>query len=130
MKKLVLIIVAIVLIACGNSETSRKQLKLSDGKAGEMDTEAVKESESEEVLHVTFKIEELIAKESTVDAHIKEIWGSAKSEAEKKNIDEGLIKYVYLVDFDEEHNKPIYKIILYETTKIENGNWKIKQVSE
>ena len=125
MKKWILII-SMLFLAC-SGPVLKKQITFSDGKAAEIEIEY--EETPERIVHVTFKNDEKVIKEKTVFKQVEEIWKEARTEAEKENVEEGLIKYVYLSDFDEEKKKPIYKIILFEATKTESGTWTIRKVS-
>ena len=110
-----------MLIACAENQ---KELKLPDGKIVTIET--VKESENDTVLHLSYKNEQRVRKESVVNKQVWDIWSQTRSEAEKHEIKEALIKYIYLSGFDE---KPIYKVILFEATKTENGSWTITKVN-
>ena len=129
--KLVLIVAFVFLLGCvGQNVETTKEIKFSGGKTGNVTFEKVKESENETVFHVNFQNDEKVIKESTVEKQVEEIWEQMKAQAEKDDIEEALIKYIYLFDFDDEHQKPIYKIILFEATRSEQTKWKIRKVSE
>ncbi len=129
MKKfLVLVLATFIILGC-QGKSSEQDIRFSDGATGKIELETKQESKNEKVLHVTFTNDKMVVKESTVEKQVEEIWNSVKVKAESQEIDEGLIKYVFLADFDEEHQKPIYQILLFETTKFENGNWKIRKIN-
>ncbi len=126
MRKTLWFLLVVLFLSC-SSQITKKQVIFSDGKAGEI--EIVVEKEPEKVLHVTFKNDGKVVREKEVFDQVEKIWEAAKTEAEEKEIKEGLIKYIYLSDFDEKKKEPIYKVILFEAAKIESGDWTIRKVS-
>ncbi len=128
MKFLGLILAVLIIYGC-QGKSSEQEIKFSDGETGKIELETKQESKNEKVLHVTFTNDKMVVKESTVEKQVEEIWNSVKAKAESQEIDEGLIKYLFIAGLDEEHQKPIYQILLFETTRFENGNWKIRKIN-
>ena len=68
--------------------------------------------------------------ESRVEQEVHEIWKSASAEADKKSIDEALIKYRYPVSAESsDQDEKNYRGLLFEAEKLENGTWKLRKVN-
>lgn len=127
---LILVFSAFLFLNCSevNSEAKR-EIKFADGKNGEVSIEFVKESEKKEILQVTYTKDQQVLTIAEADKEVQEIWSQVKSEAEKKDINEALIKYVFIAEFEEATKKPIYQILLFDAERIENGSWTIERVN-
>ncbi len=130
MKKIfVLILFSGLSAGCtATNPVTEKTITFSDRTSAEITFEIVSESKEDRVLNVGFIQDEMLNRESEVNARVHEIWNNVKIEAEREEIDEGLIKFVFLSDFDEIKQKPVYGVLLYEAVRTENGRWTIRKV--
>ena len=111
----------------GKNPDIRKQITLSNGKTVEVILE--KQTDPEPILSVDIKADEIVFREDQVEKEVLEIWSQLESEAEKKELDEALIKYRFKTDHISDKGKPIYGGLIFEATKIRAGKWRIKSVS-
>ncbi len=127
---LTVVISAFLFLNCSELNSgSKHEIKFADGRKAEVTLDFVKESKEKEILHVTFTKDEQVIKIADADQEVNEIWPQVQSEAEKKEINEALIKYVFIAEFEEASRKPVYQILLYDAERIENGSWKIVRVN-
>lgn len=127
---LILVFVSFLFLNCAeNNLEAKREVKFSGGNKGEVSLDFIKGTNGKEILHVTYTKDKQVIKIADVDKDVEEIWSQVKGEAEKKDVYEGLIKYVYVSEFEEGSNTPIYLILLFETERIENGSWTINRVN-
>lgn len=128
--KIFLAVVFLSLTGCNSlNQATSKTVLFSDGKTGEVTFEIVAESNNDRILTVEFIQDEAAIRESEVYGKVSEIWDTLKVEAENEKIDEGLIKYGFLSDYDERKKRRVYEILLFEAVRAENGRWTIRRVS-
>ncbi|MEZ5426753.1 MAG: hypothetical protein R2747_10835 [Pyrinomonadaceae bacterium] len=86
--------------------------------------------ENEPVLVVDYKTDEKVVTEKNVETEVSEIWDAVKDEAEKLDIDQGIIRYKYFSEEKIEDGKPVklYAGLIFTAEKIENGTWKIDKI--
>jgi hypothetical protein len=123
----VLVLGFIILGGCGNFQF-QKTIQFKDGHTASVSYEIQTTDAKEKILFVEFRNERPVRKESVVEAEVLEIWSEVRSEAEKQNIEEGLIKYWFLTGNTDEKSKRVYQGLLFTADRRENGSWSIKRV--
>lgn len=122
--------ISIIIFGCSNSiSDNEKIVKFSDGKSVKINYEIRDIEDNEKVLVVEYKNEEKVTKEKTVENQVLEIWKAVENEANKLEIEEGIIKYEYFAGENKKTKEAVFKPILFSAEKIENGTWKIRKVN-
>ncbi len=129
-RKIVLLVISIFIFGCSKQNlNNEKVIKLSDGKNIKINLEIKEIEDGQKGLLVEYKNEEKVIKENTLEDEVLEIWKAVESEAEKLEVEEGVIKYSYRIGNKKDTNEPVYEIKLFSAEKIENGTWKIRKVN-
>lgn len=134
-RKIVLLAISILIIGCSNQTfnngefNNEKVIKLSSGKTINVKLEIKEIEDGEKGLLVEYKNDEKIVKVKTLENEVLEIWKAVEPEANKLEVEEGVIKYSYLIGKTKDTNEPVYEEKLFSAEKIENGTWKIRKVN-
>ena len=129
-RKIVLLVISIFIFGCSKQNlNTEKVIKLSDGKNIKVNLEIKEIEDGQKGLLIEYKNEQKVIKEKTLEDEVLEIWKAVESEAEKSEVEEGVIKYSYRIGKKKDTNEPVYDIKLFSAEKIENGTWKIRKVN-
>ena len=117
-------------MSCSNQNSfNEKVVKLNTGQTIKIDLQ-IKENElGEKVLLAEYKNSEKIIKEKKIEDDVLEIWKNVERKADDLELNEGIIKYSYLIGKTKDTKEPVYDIKLFSAEKIENGTWKIRKVN-
>lgn len=129
-RKFILLVISIFIIGCSKQNLNdQKVIKLSNGKTIRVKLEIVNIEDEKKGLLVEYKNEEKIIKEKTLESEVSEIWKTVEDDADKLEVEEGVVKYSYPVGKKKDANEIVYEIKLFSAEKIENGTWKIRKVN-
>ena len=110
---------------CG-SFPYQKTIRLSDGRKALVFYDFEKTDSGSKVFVAEYTNETGVRKESIVEDDVIAIWAVLKTEAERENIDEAVIKYGFTsVDLNE---RKIFEGIIFVADREESGRWSIKKV--
>lgn len=131
MKRRIFVVVFLIFfVSCTKSNfQNEKEITLSSGSKITVAFEKKEIEGDDPILSVDYKTDERKIKEDTVEKEALEIWSGMKSEAEKLELTEALIRYSFNAGEKTKEGKIHYHVILFEATRIESGEWTVRKVN-
>lgn len=113
--------------SCGSFHY-QKSIDLGDGRIAEVFFETDKTASGEEILLVEYTNAGFVRKEAQVESDVLKIWEAVQREAEKRNIEEAVIKYRYQTGEVNGEGKKIYEGLLFTADQTETRKWSVRKV--
>ena len=127
-RRITIALTVLLAVSCESAEQNQKTITLKSGKAVEVFFKIDEAAESEPILAVDCKTNEVIVAEKDVEYDVLEIWEAVGSEADKIGLTEGIIRYRFFSGEKSDDGIPIYTGLLFTAEKTENGRWKIDKI--
>ncbi len=124
----VLISVFTILNGCANPE-GRKTVELRDGRKVAVFFEIAETAAGDRIFVADFRNDNRIRKEITAEREVFDIWKEMSREADRLQIEEGLIHYRYSTGKRKREGTMIYELLLFSADRTETGRWAIRRVN-
>lgn len=116
----------LILANCANFQ-SQRTIKFEDGRSATVYFEITESDAGEKIFVVDFENYRTVRRVSEVEKEVVEIWRQVRKEADKADLEEGVIKYSFPTGAKNAEGKPIFEGLIFTADRKENGEWSIKR---